>query len=220
MRRDKSGWLWAFVDLLLCMVGLFVALFIVAMLQMNPATKRGTVDMPAEYVLRLTWPDKALDDIDMHLLLPNKKVVNFSTKDVDYATLDRDDLGLVASNDLYVVNGQLHTVFKNQEITTIRAIVPGTYVVNLHVYHASSMTMYAGEAIESAAKLPYKAHVTLERLNPHVTTLIEVDVPLSREGEQVTAFQFTVNADGSVTDVRTNVDVPFIPTRPSMIQTP
>lgn len=220
MRHDRQGWLWAFVDLLLCMVGLFAALFIVTMLQMNPVAKKAGVDMPAEFVLRMTWPDQAFDDIDMHLLLPTGKMVNFANKDVDFATLDRDDLGL-AGSDLYVdPKGNSVAVFKNQEVTTIRALVPGKYVVNLHVYTVRNEFAYNGTAYQSKAPLPYKAHVSLEKMNPRVSTIVEVDVPLSEWGEQKTAFEFTVNEAGDVIKVDTEADTPFIPTRPALPEEP
>ncbi len=214
MRADN--WLWAFVDLLLCMVGLFAALFIVTMLQMNPiVAKRAGVDMPAEFVLKMSWPDHAFDDIDMHVLLPTGKIVNFNSHDVDFATLDRDDLGL-AGSDLYTKpKGEPVAVFKNSEITTIRAIVPGTYTVNLHVFRVVRDVMWSGETYKADPVLPYKAHVSLEKLNPRVQTIVEVDVPLTELGEQKTAFEFTVKDDGSVVDVKTDADTPFIPTRPA-----
>lgn len=216
MRRDRNGWLWAFVDLLLCMVGLFAALFIVTSLLVMPPAKKGTVDMPAEFVLKMSWPDKAFDDLDMHVMLPTGKVVNFSSKDVDFATLDRDDLGL-AGSDLYVKpGGEPVVIYHNQEIITLRAIVPGRYVVNVHVYRAVNNVAYAGAALESTSPLPYKAHVSLEKLNPRVSTIVENDVLMSEAGEQKTAFEFTVTDAGDVIDVHTDADVPFIPTRPAL----
>jgi len=219
-RADRQGWLWAFVDLLLCMVGLFVSLTVLNMLQINPAAKKAAVDMPGEFVLRMTWPDHAFDDIDMHVLLPTGKMVNFQSKDVDFATLDRDDLGLAGGDLYHKPGGEAVAVFKNMEITTLRAIVPGKYVVNLHVYRVSREVTYGGTQFIADPELPYKVHVELEKINPRVQTIVSTDVLMSEAGEQKTAFEFTVTEDGSVIDVKTDVDTPFIPTRPPIPETP
>ena len=202
----------AYVDLLLLMVGLFAVLMIVAWLQMSDAKKSG-ISMPAEYVIRMTWPDDAYDDIDLHLLLPSGRQVNFQTKDVEYATLDRDDLGL-AGSDLYMVNGKPTAVFKNYEVITLRAIVPGSYAANVHVFSKrDGGVTYLGAYWPPKTVLPYPVHVSLERINPRVQMVVERDVTMTELGEQRTAFAFRIQDDGTVVDVDTSADLPFIPVK-------
>ena len=55
--------------------------------------------------------------------------------------LDRDDLG--DKNDkIYLPDGSMIKVPQNQELLTIRGIVPGEYVLNIHMYSSTTIPMY------------------------------------------------------------------------------
>lgn len=212
MKSRHSDWQLPFIDMLLLMVALFASLYIVTLLQVNPPAKKALIDLKAEYIITLTWPNKSFDDIDLHLMLPTQQMVNFSKKEATYVTLDRDDLGII--NDRFDDKTGEHIIEKNQEIITIRAIVPGTYVVNVHAYREYKSWKVNDQMVESSPQLPYNAKVTLQRLNPLVAEVVTVDVLLSEVGDQKTAFSFQVNEDGSISSVNTTVDIPFIPRRP------
>jgi len=122
--------------------------------------------------------------------------------------LDHDDLG---TNGSYQLNGQLKRVGSHLETITLRAIVPGTYVVNVHVYRINRTAPGdGGSAVESKPVLPYPVHVTLTKLNPRVDEVASVDVVMHELGEQRTAFAFTVLPNGFAT-VDYTTDIPFIP---------
>jgi len=198
--RKRPGYVWAWLDLYLTMLGVITYLFIAAIVQVHPAEAKPGVVMKAEYVLQLTWPMAAKDDIDIHLLLPDDRQLNFREHEVGWCVLDHDDIGI---NGFYIdfKTGQ-EVPIEHREVVTVRALVPGRYVANVHVYKVN----------EGKVNLPYPVRVTLTRLNPLLVELASVDVPLSMVGEQKTAFAFTVLPDGSAT-VDTSADVPFIPTR-------
>jgi len=101
---------------------------------------------------------------------------------------------------------------EHKEMITLRAIVPGTYVANVEVYRAGDSAPERAEV-----RLPFAAKVRLMRLNPRVQELAVVDVPVSRVGEQKTAFQFTIDPQGYV-NVDREADVPFIPLMPGVSQ--
>lgn len=129
---------------------------------------------------------------------------------MEHALLDHDDLG---TNGVYRdASGQMVKIREHKETITLRAIVPGTYVANAHVYRVN-------EAEDRAAgtTLPFSATVRLVKLNPRVEELAVADVPLSHLGEQKTAFEFTIGPAGDVT-VDRDADVPFIPTTPRFAQ--
>lgn len=190
--------------MLMNQLGIFAFLFLVAYALIKPADSKPGVEMKAEYVVTMTWPKGSLDDIDVHMLLPDGKQVNFKSREQGYVVLDHDDVGV---NGRYVDgNGELQ-LLEHKETIAVRAIVPGTYVVNVHVYSTNSST--GGRAEE--VTLPYAAHVTLTKLNPSVEDLASVDVLLAHVGEQKTAFSFDVAADGYA-HVDLTADRPFIPT--------
>src|SRR5262249_12445696 len=148
-----------------------------------------------------------LDDIDLHLLLPDGRRVYFRQREIEYVLLDHDDLG---SNGVYkAADGTVKRIPEHKEVISLRAVVPGTYVANVHVY-----SIAAGSAQEpSDPKLPFPVKVTLTKLNPRVVEVAQTEVVMSRLGEQKTALQFAIDEQGAVA-VERDADVPFIPVDP------
>ena len=97
--------------------------------------------------------------------------------------LDRDDLG--QRNDMIEVAGRLVINPLNQEIVSIRGILSGEYVVNLHLYRA-------------AGAKPVPATVKIEKLNPSVELIFFGSLTLTEPGEERTAARFSVGGDGRV----------------------
>jgi hypothetical protein len=195
--------------MLMAMMAMYAFLFMVAYALIKPADQAPGVQMKAEYMLTLEWPGGNLDDIDLHLLLPDGKAVDFHHREVEHAMLDHDDVG---TNGVYVgADGGRARVAQHREMVTLRAIVPGTYVANVHVYRVNRKML----DWQSEPTLPYPATIRLTRLNPRVQDVASVDVTLTREGEQRTAFAFTIAAGGGVS-VDRDADVPFITTVPKL----
>lgn len=196
----------AFLDMLFNMTLAFAFLFLMAFLLIRPPTEsQKSIQMKAEFILTLTWPDGSLDDQDLWLLLPNGKKLGYSRKDLGYATLDRDDRGAFG-NFFPDDKGAMQLIPSRREIITIRAIMPGRYVVNVHTYSQANTW---GE-FQSTTLMPYNTTVTLSKINPIVTDIIKKNVLVERVAEQVTAFAFTVDEEGRVISVETDVDEPFI----------
>src|SRR5207253_1782362 len=194
---------------LMAMIALYAFLFLIAYALIKPANAKPGVEMKAEYLLTLDWPDGNLDDIDLHLLLPDQKMVKFRNREVEHAMLDHDDLG---TNGVYVsADGKTMRIPEHKEVITLRAIVPGTYVANVHVYRINADTT----TWHSDSKLPLPVKVRLVKLNPRVEELAATEVVLSHLGEQRTAFKFRIAETGDVT-VDRDADVPFIPTAPDL----
>jgi hypothetical protein len=213
MRRRRArpyGFALSFQDMLMAMIAVYAFLFLTAYALIKPAERKAGVPTKAEYMLTLEWPKGNFDDIDLHLLLPDRNMVNFRTREVEYAMLDHDDVG---TNGTYRdARGDLVKVHEHKETITLRAIVPGTYVANVHVYRLNDNPQWP-----SNPTLPYTATVRLIRLNPRVDEVAVAQVPLERLGEQKTAFQFTI-AEGGEVEVDQEADVPFIPMVPKFAQ--
>lgn len=210
-RRRPYGFGLSFQDMLMAMIAVYAFLFLIAYALIRPAEAKPGVQMKAEYLVSMEWPDDNLDDLDLHLLLPDQKMVDFKSREVEHAMLDHDDVG---TNGVYRgPDGRLTRIREHKEIITLRAIVPGTYVANVHVYRVAPES----SSVKERTYLPFPAKVRLIKLNPRFEELAVADVMLTRLGEQKTAFQFTIRDSGDVL-VDRDADVPFIPVKPNLAQ--
>ncbi len=176
----------AFTDLLFNALLGFVVMFMLALLLVNPIAKSGAIDPKAEFLITLTWPDGRCEDVDLYVQDPADNLVWFRQREAGLMHLDRDDLG--CRNDVVEIAGQVVINPINQETVSIRGIVPGEYVVNIHLYRAEG-----GQ--------PVPAVVKIEKLNPRVELVFAGAVTLTAQGDEQTAARFSVGADGRVQDV-------------------
>tara|TARA_X000000950_G_scaffold107752_1_gene135765 strand:+ start:1083 stop:1754 length:672 start_codon:yes stop_codon:yes gene_type:complete len=197
-RRHRSyGSQVAFIDLLFNTLVGFVFLFVMAFILINPIAKKSNVEIVAEYIVKITWPTDSPDDIDLWMRDPLGNFVGFKSKDVGLMSLNRDDLG--TSNDtVYDPKGKPIKVFRNEEMVTIRGIVPGEYIVNVHYYNKKTAVEQNGEK----NYVPMPIQVQIEKINPY-NVVFAKEVFLDRRGHEVTVTRFTVNEDGSVTNFNT-----------------
>jgi hypothetical protein len=176
----------AFTDLLFNALLGFVVMFVLAVLLINPIAKSGAVDAKAEFLITLTWPEGRREDIDLYVQDPAGEMVWFRSREAGLMHLDRDDLG--ERNDAIEVAGRRVLNPLNQEIVSIRGILPGEYVVNLHLYRA-----------DGAQSVP--ATVKIEKLNPRVELVFFGPLALVEQGDERTAARFSIGSDGRVRDV-------------------
>ena len=177
-----------FTDLLFNILLVFTFLFLITIIFLNPPTKSGTIDLKAEYVITVKWPDHSTDDIDVWVENPEKQLLWFRNTDTGFMHLDRDDRGLV--NDEIYVNGQRIANPINQEVVTIRQIVPGEYTINLHYY-------------KSNTNKPVTAEVNLARVNPKFEILYYEKTYLEKAGDEKTVVRFHLEEDNSVSQMNT-----------------
>lgn len=203
--RRPNRFLLAFLDLVFILALGGFAMLAVTLNMIKPPTPetQQSVNLKAEVVLTMTWPDDSIDDVDTWLLLPNGKKVNFGTKEVEFATLDRDDRG--AANDTYAATDGTETrklIRSNQETITLRALVPGRYVVAAHVF----ATYHEVAGFKGYKPLPYEAKLEIMRLNPRVETVVVSTVMLTQLAEQKTFVAFDVNEAGQIVNVEQHPD--------------
>jgi hypothetical protein len=184
--RRRSGIGVAFTDLLFNALLGFVVMFVLAFLLINPIARTGAIDPKAEILITLTWPDGRPEDVDLYVEDPATNLVWFRQREAGLMHLDRDDLG--QRNDFIEVASRRIVNPLNQEVVSVRGLVPGEFVVNVHLYRA------LGGA-------PVPATIKVEKLNPKVDLVFYGSVNLSEQGEERTAVRFTVAADGRVRDV-------------------
>lgn len=175
-----------FTDLLFNALLGFTFLFLVAIMFMNPEAKLGIIDPKAEYILTITWEDNSPDDIDVWVEDPEGQIVWFRTPEAGLLHLDRDDRGLV--NDMITINGEEIQNPLNQEVITLRGIVKGEYVVNVHYY-----------ATETGK--PVDINVRLVKVNPVLEVIYYGTVNLEKKGDEKTALRFKIGRDGEVSGI-------------------
>ena len=177
----------SFLDILFNTLVGFVLLFIIAFLLISPVKKKKEIEQKAEYVITITWPGTMSDDIDSWLEDPMEKVMYFREKEVGLMHLDRDDLGKMNDQQFVPGVGMVNYPY-NREITTIRGIMPGEYVFNIHLYRK--------EHKDSSVPVT----VILEKLNPQVKLLYSKVITLSDYWEEKTVIRFVLDVDGEITE--------------------
>jgi len=175
-----------FTDLLFNILLGFILLFFLAVLFINPAEDTGKIDIDAEYIISVGWPDGSPDDIDTWVKDPNGNTVWFRNRGSNLVHLDRDDRGML--NDTLNIGGQEIQNPLNQEIAAIRGIVPGEYVVNLHYYDSESSN-------------PVPVSVKVSKVNPVYTVAYYGVTTLESEGTEKTAVRFSITAEGDIIDI-------------------
>ena len=175
-----------FIDLLFNALLGFTFLFLVSVMFMNPEARKGRVNLKAEYIISVTWPDHLADDIDLWVQDPIGETVSYLRKDAGWLHLDRDDRGEV--NDTIIIDGQEVIYPINQEVVTIRGIIPGEYVVNLYYYTA-------------AEPRPVEALVKVEKVNPTLQTVFVRKLALDQQDDEHTVVRFTLDQSGSISGI-------------------
>jgi hypothetical protein len=167
--------------------GLLLAFIALVMLMDVTQESRPSPELKAEFVVIVTWDDESFHDVDTWVEDPNGNHVAFNSREAGLMHLDRDDLG--RRNDVIdTLNGRKQ-VLLNREMVSIRGIVEGEYVANVHMFRKQP-----NDAI------PCTVRVELQKINPFKIITIQ-NVILMENGNEQTAFRFIVNRDGNVTEI-------------------
>ena len=189
MRRRRSRQFRStdpFIDLLFNALLGFTFLFLVSVMFINPDARKGRINLKAEYIISVTWPEQMADDIDIWVQDPIGETVSYLRKDAGWLHLDRDDRGEI--NDTIIVDGQELVYPINQEVVTIRGIIPGEYTVNLYYYTA-------------AQPGPVEALVKVEKVNPSLKTVYVRRLTLHRQDEEQTVVRFSLDEHAQIRDI-------------------
>jgi hypothetical protein len=177
-----------FTDMLFnVVIGLAFMVFI-AFALINPTAKTGAVDLKAEVLITMNWPDNDPDDMDLYVRDPAGNIVWYHAREAGLMHLDHDDRG--SSRERITVDGRTIQNPLNQEIVSVRGIVPGEYVVNAHEFLAAS-----------TGKVPVS--VKVEKLNPTAAVVFYGTHEFDHKGQEETFVRFTLDPDGKVGDVNT-----------------
>ena len=191
MRKYQSNL--AFVDFLFILLLAFISMFILALILINPVTKKSEVERKAEFLITLEWDKESRDDVDIWVEDPLGKVVSFRNKTVDVMHLDKDDLGQI-NDTIRFPDGSTQVIHLNREVVTLRGWVAGEYTINAHMYnkrdrsHPSDANSYGH---------PTNVKVEMLRINPY-KILFEEKFTLTHRGEEVTIRRVTLDKKGEI----------------------
>lgn len=184
--ESDDGTFVPFTDILFnALLGFAVMLFI-AFALIKPDDKVGNINVKAEFLITVTWPDNLPDDIDTYVRDPQDNIVWYNTLDRGFLHLDRDDRGEYL--DQVMVNGETVTFPLNQETVTLRGIIPGEYTVNVYNFLNPS-------------NVPVPVSVKVEKLNPTVKVIYYQSMNLNGVGDEKTAIRFTLDSEGNVSNL-------------------
>ena len=176
----------AFTDLLFNALLGFAFMFFIAFMLIAKPEQTGKVSNKAEFIINVSWPDRHPDDIDLLVEDPNGEILWFENKDTGVMHLDRDDRG--SFQDQVTIDGVKISNAINQETVSLRAWIPGEYVVNILHYKANY-------------KQAVPVTVKIEKLNPEVSLIYYGVHELDHVGMEVTAARFLLDSTGAAVDV-------------------
>lgn len=158
----------------------FVAIVVLLLPHINSkvtAKESESAQQPGNVMVELRWPDEVDADIDLWVQAPGDIPVGYSNKGGAYFNLLRDDLGK-----------QLDATDLNYEVAYSRGIPAGEYAVNVHAYR------YAGPY-----PVPVRVVVSVRADNTSDSRqLLATKLELKRDGQELTAFRFRLNAKGEL----------------------
>lgn len=161
---------------------------VILFLLINPKQREEDGVKPKiEYLITIEWPKNVDYDVDVWIRDPEEKVLYYDKKEVDFLNLERDDLG--SKNDSVSLNGGVIKVENNQELVSIRGFKPGEYVINAHLYSADRSS-------NARPVYPITVTITIQKMNPNVTTVYRGTAELSTVRQEVHIVRFNLDSDG------------------------
>lgn len=168
---------------------IFACLAVIVVMEAGRPKKAEEAGIPtkAEFSVSMNWDDGSPDDMDLYVRGPTGEIVFFGKVRNGYMTLDQDNMG--RNNTVMQADGSTIESKSRQETTTIRAIVPGEYTVNAHLYRKGSAPEYVN-------------HVTVKvtKLNPF-SAVTQATKEFTEQGQEQTFANFIVGSDGRVDSV-------------------
>ena len=196
---DEADGAIVFRDLITLALAGFVVCVVLILPHINPAKARPRPDglePPGNVVVEIRWPDAIDADVDLWVQGPGDVPVGYSNKGGRLFNLLRDDLGHRGD-----VSGL------NYEVAYSRGVVPGEYIVNLHLYRDESQVLPIPVTVVASVK---------PSVGESARQLLATTVELDREGQERTAFRFRLDARGGlVAGSVHDIEVPLRAWRPS-----
>ena len=166
-----------FRDVIFLALAGFVAVVLLLLPHLHPPKEaEAAIRSPGNVIVEIRWPDDIDADIDLWVEAPGDTPVGYSNKGGAIFNLLRDDLGQRGdSTDL------------NYEISYSRGVPAGEYTVNVHLYRNSG----------GYVSIPVTISVSVKaKTNESARRLLATELLLENEGEERTAFRFSLDDKG------------------------
>jgi hypothetical protein len=169
---------WVAIDFLCC-------LLLVVYTMIGTPQKAASIDTFGQYAVAVGWPADENDDVDTYVQDPAGNIVWFGDSDVGLMHLEHDDLG--RTSDVLQHGQDVAVVKDNEERVVLRGVLPGEVTVNVRAYRKVT-----------DGTIPVS--VVLYRLRGDDRPLLRRTVQLSFQGQETTAFRFTLDRAGRLVD--------------------
>jgi len=185
-RHHLTSWQ-AYADVMMLLFGwamMMVALMVVFFNIQNKENK--DYHPKAEYMIVLDYDDNRNVDLDLWLKNQNGQRVFYRNKEVENVSLDRDTRGHISNESIGPDGVKIYS--GNEEIITIRAIIPGaTYQIAVSYYGCASCD-----------DPPIDYTVKVIKVNPKLKVVFEEKKHMSNVKEVQRITTFTVHENGDV----------------------
>jgi hypothetical protein len=191
----NQNFLLSYIDLLMNLSISFAAIFMLSVMLINrPVKAQHAVDERARLLLVMTWDPQSADDLDLWVKTPGGEKVGYTHPNGLVANLQRDDMGPI--NDyIELPNGTRQYRRFNQEITSIRSMAEGHYIVNVEFFRR-----HPDPENGRRSQGPVRCTVELIQVDPSYKQLEQRAVTLAEAGDEETAFSFDIT-NGQVQDI-------------------
>ena len=166
-----------FRDVIFLALAGFVAVVLLLLPHLHPPKEaEAATRSPGNVIVEIRWPDEINADIDLWVEAPGDTPVGYSNKGGTIFNLLRDDLGQRGD-----------TTELNYEISYSRGVPAGEYTVNVHLYRNSG----------GYVSIPVTISVSVKaNTNESARRLLATELVLENEGEERTAFRFSLDDKG------------------------
>ncbi|HEX9768232.1 MAG TPA: hypothetical protein VGA50_03570 [Kiloniellales bacterium] len=168
-----------FRDVIFLALAGFVAVVLLLLPHLHPPKEaEAAVPSPGNVIVEIRWPDEIDADVDLWVQAPGDRPVGYSNKGGTIFNLLRDDLGQRGD-----------TTELNYEISYSRGVPAGEYTVNVHLYRNTG----------GYVSIPVTISVSVKsRSNESARRLLATNLVLENEGEERTAFRFSLDDKGGL----------------------
>jgi len=199
------------------------AILVLAMLPLANLHKVDTAGLKpnAKFAITMDWEPGTDSDIDLHVRNPLGQLIFYGNDKVPLMNLDRDERG--GTQNRIVVDGKPIINRQRTEVMSIRAVVPGTYIVNVFMFRTTEKVFdpktHQAVAPSNMGKNPlgwqlvHPHHVKLQLLDmdPAPIVIFSKEVIVDKTQAEYHAFRFTIKPDGKVEDISDNLPASIVP---------
>jgi hypothetical protein len=183
--QKSKGFEWSYRDLLTSLMVVYMAMAALALIAASKASTPGVTQ--GNLLFQLTWDQAKMADVDLWVRAPDDQPVGYSHPAGRHCNLLRDDTGRPADPES-----------RNMELAVCRGLPDGEWIANAALY------------ADRDGKLPVTATLTASLAGQNgMEQIARRTLHLSEEGQEQTAFRFTLHGKQVEADSINHLDMPL-----------